>query len=682
MMVRAAAARTTSSPRGVLTRAARERAALVSSAPLLLGPVLAMLVCYPFADGRLLLLDFVSGPHQPLLPSEAFGLSDALTGGVPFAIGCNLLDRLLGQAGSVVPAVIFFPLATTGAARLLRIAVLPARLGAGLLYAVNPFVFDRLYAGQLGVLLGYALLPFAVDALLDAAGRPDRVARAAAWSAATVMMSEHFAWILVPVAVGILLTRPHRVPVSLRLAGAALGAAAISSYLLVAPVLVGTRPAGALAQLAVYRTQADPRMGLLANVAGLYGFFRPGPTEPKNLLSGWPAVLAALLLVVAIGYAAVLRDPAHRRNGLAVLAAGVAGYFLALGDQGPTGGLFRLAYEHVPGFVMMREPDKFAVLTALAYVYGFGWGIAWLTARSRGKGARIAAIALAGVLPLSYTPNLVGGLGGQVEASTLPSSWSFAERIVGQDTVLFLPWREYFPTPFTDQRMIFNLAAPYFGGTVLTSQNPGSGYAFTAEDPEHVFLDKVIGPPVDPQTTQAALANLGVRFVVLAKVADWRNFADVVDVPGIRIVYSSPTLDLFSVRPTAQEAHDERRIRRLDPVDYQVLPGHPGIVALPVPYSPGWAIDGQPAIELADGQAGILAPTRGGIVHYGPSSGVLASEIGSVAAALAVGGAAFIERRRRRRAFSRSDGAAGSAGPQQDADGAGGLAGSSADVIR
>jgi hypothetical protein len=637
--------------------------------------VLAAGVCYPLADGRLLLLDFVSGPHQPLLPPEAFGLDDGLTGGVPFALGCALLDHLLGQAGSVAPAVIFFPLATTGAARLLRAAALPARLGAGLLYAVNPFVFDRLYAGQLGVLLGYALLPFAVDALLEAAQRPHRVARAAGWSAAAVMMSEHFAWILVPVTAAIALTRPRRGAASLRLAGAALGAAAISSYLLVAPVLVGTSPAGALAQLAAYRTQPDPRLGLLVNVAGLYGFFRPGPIEPKNLLSGWPAVLAALLLVVAIGYAAALRDPARRRNGLAVLAAGVAGYFLALGDQGPTGGLFRLAYEHVPGFVMMREPDKFAVLTALAYACGFGWGIDWLTTRGSGRGAQIGAIALAGVLPLTYTPNLLGGLGGQVKASTVPSSWTVAERLVGPDTVLFLPWSEYFPTPFTDQRMIANPAAGYFTGTVLVSQNPGSGYAFTAEDPEHVFLDQVIGPPADRQTTQAALAGLGVRFIAVAKVTGWRDVDDVVDVPGISLVYSSPTLDLYSVRPTARELPDARRVRRLDPVDYQVLPGHPGVVALPVPYAPGWAIDGRPALELADGQVGILAPAAGGVVHYGPSGGVIASELGSAAAALAVAGAAFLERRRRRRA-------AGSAGAEQGADGAGGLVGSRVNVTR
>ncbi len=531
--------------------------------------------------------------------------------------------------------------------------MLPARLAAGLFYAVNPFVFDRLYAGQLGLLLGYALLPFAVSALLDAAQESHRVGRAACWAGATVMMSEHFAWILVPVTGAIVLTQPHRVPASVRLGAAALGAAAISTYLLVVPVLVGTRPAGALAQLTAYRTQADSRVGLLVNVAGLYGFFRPGPTEPKNLFSGWPAVLAALVLVVAVGYVAVLRDAAHRPEGLAILAAGAAGYFLALGDQGPTGGLFRLAYEHVPGFVMMREPDKFAVLVALAYAYGFGWGIAWLTTRSRQKIAQIAAAAVAIVLAFAYTPNLLGGLGGQVKASELPSSWSFASHLAGQATVLFLPWHAYFPTPSTGQRVIANPAALYFAGTVLTSQNPGPDYAFAAEDPEHVFLDKVLGPPVDLQRTHAALADLGVRFVVLAKVADWRDFAWVGDAPGIRLVYSSPSLDLFSVRPTAQEIRDDRRVRSLDLVDYQVLPGRQGVVPLPVPYSHGWTLDGHLAVRLADGQAGILAPAGGGVVHYGPSSGVLASEIGSVAAALAVAGVAFFERRRR--ALDRSD---------------------------
>jgi hypothetical protein len=627
--------------------AARARIALVALAPFLLGVALAALVCYPFVGGRLLLLDFVSGPHQPLLPAAAFGFGGGLTGGIPLTIGFHLLDRFFAQAGSVIPAAVFFPLATTGAARLVRAAVLPARLGAGLFYAVNPFVFDRLYAGQLGLLLGYALLPFAVTALLDAAQEPRRMARAACWVAATVMMSVHFLWILVPVTAAIVLTRPRRIRASLRLGAAAFGAAAISSYLLVPPLLAGASPAGALAQLASYRTRADPRIGLLVNVAGLYGFFRPGPAEPKDFFSRWPAVLAALVLIVAAGYVAVLRNATLRRDGLAILTAGVAGFFLALGDQGPTGGLFRFAFEHVPGFVMMREPDKFAALVALAYAYGLGGGIAWLTTGSRHKAVRAAPAVLAIALPLAYTPTLLAGLGGQVKASEIPSSWSTASRLVGQSTMLFLPWHQYFPTPFTDERAIANPAAGYFAGTVLTSQNPGPGYAFGAEDPEHAFLDTLLGPPVDVRRLRIALADLGVRFVAVAKVADWRGFARVADAPGIRLVYSTPSLDLFSVRPTAKEGRDDRRVRSVDIVDYRILPGRPGVIALPVAYSQGWTLAGRPAVRLEDGQAGIFAPAAGGVVHYGPSSGFLAAEVGSIAAALAVAGVALFERRRR-----------------------------------
>jgi hypothetical protein len=296
----------------------------------------------------------------------------------------------------------------------------------------------------------------------------------------------------------------------------------------------------------------------------------------------------------------------------------------------------------------MREPDKFSVLVALAYAYGFGWGIAWLTTGSRQKAAKLVPAALAIALPLAYTPNLLGGLGGQVKASEVPSSWAAASRLTGDATVLFLPWHEYFPTPFTGQRTIANPAASYFAGTVLASQNPGPGYAFAAEDPEHVFLDNLLGPPVNLRRLDVALAGLGVRFVALAKVANWQDYAGLAKAPGIRLMYSGRSLDLFSVWPTATEIRDARRVRSVDLVDYRVLPGRPGVVALPVAYSQSWTLDGHPAIRLADGQAGIVAPAGGGVVHYNPSGGIVASEIASLAAAFALAGLTLLERRRRR----------------------------------
>ena len=43
-----------------------------------------------------------------------------------------------------------------------------ARLGAATLFAVNPFVFQRLYAGHIALLLGYALLPLVVRSMVRA----------------------------------------------------------------------------------------------------------------------------------------------------------------------------------------------------------------------------------------------------------------------------------------------------------------------------------------------------------------------------------------------------------------------------------------------------------------------------------------------------------------------------------
>jgi hypothetical protein len=83
------------------------------------------------------------------------------------------------------------------------------------------------------------------------------------------------------------------------------------------------------------------------------------------------------------------------------------------------------------------------------------------------------------------------------------------------------------------------------------------------------------------------------------------------------------------------------------PVDYCILPGRPGTVTLPVAYSRGWTLNGHPAERLADGQTGVRAPAEGGIAHYDPFAGVAASEIGSLAALLAVAGLALNAQRKR-----------------------------------
>ncbi|MHB8505536.1 MAG: hypothetical protein ACYDEN_07435, partial [Acidimicrobiales bacterium] len=544
-------------------------------------------------------------------------------------------------------AMHIFPVATTAMARLVR-GSLPARLGAGLLYVVNPFFFDRLYAGQLGLLAGLALLPFAVRALLDAAADARRVARAACWSAVVVAADEHFAWILVPVVIAIAVTRsrPGRAARGVGLAGA--GAAAASTYMLVPPLLLGFHQSGAAAQLAAYRTAGDPRVGLAVNVLGLYGFFRPVAAEPKYLFAGWPAVLGALLVVVAAGLAAALRDPQRRRDALAFLLVGVAGFFLALGARGPTGAAFRFAYLHVPGLAIMRESEKFSVLLLLSYCVAFAWGVEQIGVGGHRQVRRWLPLLVALALPVAYTPNLFGGLGGHVHGSEAPAAWGEAARLVGDQASLVLPWHQYFATPLAGGRVVSNPAAFYFRGPVVEGGDPGPGYAFGPEDHEHRLLDRLLTSPLQTAALGADLRSLGVRWIVLEKAADWRSYQWVEQGLALRPVLTSPTLDLFSLPRTAG-TESFGRVARRSPVRYLVRPGPVAVVALPVTYAPGWALGGRPGVELPDGLLGVRSPAEGGVVTFQPFGGVLAAELGSVGVVAALVGLAWHEGRRGRR---------------------------------
>jgi hypothetical protein len=69
----------------------------------------------------------------------------------------------------------------------------PARVVAGVAFAWNPFVFDRIAAGQLEFLTGYALLPWLTRAALRARSARDALI-VGGWWALVSLCTLHFVW--------------------------------------------------------------------------------------------------------------------------------------------------------------------------------------------------------------------------------------------------------------------------------------------------------------------------------------------------------------------------------------------------------------------------------------------------------------------------------------------------------
>lgn len=174
--------------------------------------------------------------------------------------------------------------------------------------------------------------------------------------------------------------------------------------------------------------------------------------------------------------------PPRRAVAVALLTSATAAYFLALGNQGPTGSAFHWAYDHVPFFQVMREPQKFAMLVVLAYAVCLGWGIDYLLGAWRPSGGASLkragpVIGLAGlVLALAYCPTMFWGLAGQLTPTTVPASYGVVDQVmgVGPGQVLYLPWHLYMEYPFTG-RVVANLGPTSFRRGVISGDNAQVG---------------------------------------------------------------------------------------------------------------------------------------------------------------------------------------------------------------
>ena len=132
---------------------------------------LGLAVAGPLLGGGLVLaVDLALGPH-PTLDTAYWGLPRGTHGGLLSRLPLDALFVALGRVDAVavgekVLLVAVVALAGWGMHRLVRVRHASAAWFAGLLYAINPFVYDRLHSGQWFLLLGYALLPHAYGALL------------------------------------------------------------------------------------------------------------------------------------------------------------------------------------------------------------------------------------------------------------------------------------------------------------------------------------------------------------------------------------------------------------------------------------------------------------------------------------------------------------------------------------
>ena len=534
----------------------------------LTGLALGLLALGPaLGPGYVLAYDMVFVP-SPRYNATMFGLTGTLPRAVPSDAAVTTLAQLL-PADLVQKCILLaiFVLACAGAARLLAGEPWLARLAAGVIYAWNPFVAERLLIGQWALLLGYAGLPWVLAVLVrpaaTRAGPPEPRMTARRWETAArqpgpasagrgspgglVRTSGRLLIALLPAAVGgfaamsvsalvalpaAACQRDSRLPKRLATVAAALAVLGLLSLPWLVPGL-SRQIHSSTAGVAAFAARADTPFGTVGSVLMLGGEWN-AQTVPSGYGGALSVLWLCLALVALAGFVLLGR---RRWPGLG--PAAVAGLALALlGAFGPGQHLLRSMIGLWGGFAVLRDGQQFAAPLALAEAAGFGLAAGWLLRfrapaiqpESAGRGedaksgktpllreaAPILAAALV-VAPVLFLPGLAWGAADRLRPVEYPASWLAARRVINSapqsGSALLLPWASYRRFGWNNGAAMLDPWPRLLNRTVIWNDGVQVGSVqLPPEDPAALALNGMIrsGRPLTARLEQA-----GVRFVVV-----------------------------------------------------------------------------------------------------------------------------------------------------------------------
>jgi hypothetical protein len=439
--------------------------------------VLAAVCLRSFARaGYLLQVDIVFGPRPGPVPAGFAAPVAALQSLAVDVLGGDVAGRI--YAAGVLFLAGFAPMV------LLRRACWYAQCVAGILGALNPWVYARMVEGQWSVVAGAAGLFLWVAAweALQARPGPRRAALLALAGAGTAAFSPHM---LAPIVVLAIVGGAW--PVWRRRAGIAWTAAsfAMLGVLLVPGALwffFGEQERAyesvkqfSAADFAFFRSTSSDDYGLVVNLLGLYGYWgeRLGRFPLATEGAAWWPLTTAIVVGAAVAGAVLDRARAW------LLPCGVLGLAVSATTALPSvrDAAVWLA-ERVPLVGAYREPQKWSALWLLA-VATLAAGAVDRLARSRRRHGRIgpvlaylvalAALFPAGVAQIRAIPPIVKPL-------AYPRDWYetrdyLAATVAPREPVVVLPWHLYQSLSFTESRLVANPARVFFPGRVIVPRN-------------------------------------------------------------------------------------------------------------------------------------------------------------------------------------------------------------------
>jgi hypothetical protein len=538
----------------------------------ILGPLLA--------PGYIFALDMVFGPNIAQA-YELYGLQGGILNGLPLIFIVHLLNKLI-PAWLLQKVLLFLILFLAG---LGAYYLCPARkVGkhfAGLLYMLNPFVYARFLAGQRGLLLAYAVTPFAIKAfieLLEDRNWKKAVKVALLTTLAGVFMVQALFLLFLAYLILVLLVlgKEFRSQNLLKSAAQVGGLVSLSALMFLALNLYWLLPSlstvgpmvGQITELDFLVFAPTPASRIAFDLASMHGFWRAGYLYTRDVLPLWWLVFLFILFLVSYGLVCRYDD---RKIGWSVKSfalMGAAGLLLAGGYALEiTRPIYEWLLRHLPLFSAFRDSQKFVALLCLTYAYLGGLGVNALAAgltkeklkriwqqtalkKTAMLGtATIVAFALASPVVYSFA---MFGFQKQLQVADYPAEWYEVDQYLSRDeqdfNVLFLPWHLYMDYSWIPQpiKRVGNLPSAFFSKPVISGDNIEIGVSYTqSTNPISAYVEFLLRNSAEISNFGELVSPLNVKYVILVGEADYQDYDFLYEQDDLTKVMSLEGITLF-----------------------------------------------------------------------------------------------------------------------------------------
>lgn len=236
------------------------------------------------------------------------------------------------------------------------------------------------------------------------------------------------------------------------------------------------------------------------------------PNWPENVFGKVYFMQWEFLVLPLLAFSSLLfiHNNPQRKNVLFFAFVGLIGVFLAKGANDPLGGIYIWFFEHVPGFVMFRDPTKWYVLIALSYSilipFSIGSLYTWLNSKFKVQNAKLQfkiknfipglfIITVFLFLLFLIRAALFGQLGGTLQKHTVSQDYiqlaAYLDMRHGFFRTLWLPRQSRFTYSTSDHRIV----------EALTFFNASSSAQLIAD--------------LHKQNTQQQLITAGIKYVIV-----------------------------------------------------------------------------------------------------------------------------------------------------------------------